>query len=156
MHTPALAELKQVEGKSIDAICDCAYHNHNDNHCAHFVSHALDLGFGCTCKSMTGKGRKGVNIRVHEIFQRCRRVGEWSERPPNEAVCLAFVTDKGNVDLRKKRMKNVPKKHVGVYCFGSIWHYSNRERKVVKEAPERFEKHFLGNNIGLFYGEAPV
>lgn len=159
MPTITLTELQKVEGKRIDAICDCAYHSNAENHCAHFVSHALGLDFGFTCKNMTGKGikgAKGANIRVHEIFPRCRQVGKWSDRPAHLTVCLAFVTSVTNVDLATKKMVNVPKKHIGIYNSRSIWHYSNTTDKVVRQSPEQFARHYAGSDIGVFYGEIPT
>jgi hypothetical protein len=156
MPTITLEDLQKFEGERIDAICDCAYHNNAENHCAHFVSHALGLHFGFTCKNMTGKGAKGANIRVQEIFARCCQVGKWSDRPAHLMVCLAFVTSVKNVNLAIKQMDNVPKKHIGIYNFGSIWHYSNTADKVVKQSPEQFARHYAGSDIGVFYGEIPT
>jgi len=156
MPSITLDQLSKFEGQRIDAICDCAYHNDADNHCAHFVSHALGLGFGFTCKDMTGKGTKGANIRVHEIFARCTQVGKWIDRPALLNVSLVFVTSAKNVNLATKRMDNVPKKHIGIYNHGSIWHYSNTGDKVVKLLPEQFARHYVGSDIELFYGEIPA
>lgn len=155
MPTITLDQLLNFEGKNIDAICDCAYHNDADNHCAHFVSHALGFGFGFTCKNMTGKGDKGASIRVHEIFPRCPQVGKWSDRPTHLATCLAFVTSAKHVNLANKQMANVPKKHIGIYNAGNIWHYSNTSDKVVKQSPEQFARHYAGADIEVFYGEIP-
>ena len=156
MPTITPAELQAFEGKRIDVICDCGYHNNLDNHCAHFVSHALGLGFGFTCKDMTGQGTKGVNIRVHEVFARCNRVGKWSDRPAALTVCLAFVTAAGNVNLATKQMVNVPRKHIGIYSNGNIWHYSNTGDKVVRQSPEQFARHYSGSDIAVFFGEVPA
>lgn len=102
------------------------------------------------------EGAKGANIRVQDIFARCIRVGKWSDRPANLTVCLAFVTLMKNVNLATKQMDNVPRKHIGIYNFGSIWHYSNTGDKVVKQLPEQFGRHYAGSDIGVFYGELPV
>lgn len=155
MRTVTLAQLQKFQGQRIDTICDCEYHKNADNHCAHFVSHALGLNFGFTCKAMTGKGKKGANIRVHQIFPRCKQVGKWSDRPTELKVCLAFVTAAGNVNLTTKHMDNVPKKHIGIYHSGNIWHYSNTGDKVVKRSPEQFARHYKGSDIAVFYGEIP-
>jgi hypothetical protein len=151
-----LTDLKGFEGKTIKDICDSAYHNNADNHCAHFVSHVLDLTFGFTCKNMTGKGTRGVNIRVHEIFPRCPKVGKWADRPVTLSPCLAFVTLASNVTVSKKHMDNVPKKHIGIYHSGNIWHYSNLKDKVVMQTPEQFSKHYAGSDVTVFFGELPV
>lgn len=156
MSAITLEQLKKFEGKRIDTICGSEYRNNADNHCAHFVSHALGLNFGFTCKHMTGKGDVGANIRVHELFSRCRTVGRWSDRPSHLHECLAFVISAKNVNLGIKQMTNVPKKHVGIFQSGSIWHYSNSGDKVVKQTPEQFARHYSGADIAVFFGEIPV
>jgi hypothetical protein len=156
MPTITLPQLQAFEGRRIDTICGCAYHNNAENHCAHFVSHALDFSFGHTCKGQTGKGTKGANIRVHEIFQRCKSVGIWDDRPKHLPICLAFVTAAGNVNLATKQMQNVPKKHIGIFHSANIWHYSNIGDKVVQQSPEQFAKHYPGKDIRVFYGEMPA
>jgi len=41
--------LNSYVGKNISEICLNGYANNNDNHCAHFVSHILNLHFSLTC-----------------------------------------------------------------------------------------------------------
>ena len=151
-----LTDLQMFEGKNIKDICDCSYHGDADNHCAHFVSHVLKLTFGFTCKNMTNKGPRGVNIRVHEIFSRCPKVGKWSDRPKTLSMCLAFVTAVSHVIVSTKHMDNVPKKHIGIYHSGTIWHYSNTRHMVVKQNPEQYAKHYSGSDIAMFFGELPA
>jgi len=152
-QNPSASDLNRYLGKNIDDICDCEYHNDEDNHCAHFVSHVLGFSFGYTCKHMTSKGTKGASIRVHQLFSKCSEVGRWADR--KASVCLAFVTAAGNVKLRSKVMSNVPRKHVGIYVNETIWHYSNMLDQVVTQTPEAFSKHYTGSNIALFYGTFP-
>jgi len=148
-------KLKAFEGLNISKICDGEYTDNGLNHCAHFVSHALGLSIGFTCRGMTGKGTSPASIRVHEVFARCTRVAEWDENS-GETIGLAFVTATGNVDLKTKVMKNVPKKHVGILLAGTIWHYSNTNDKVVTTTPAVFAKHYAGKDIGLFFGSIPA
>src|SRR5688500_1369594 len=108
--------------KNIKAFCDCAYINNDDNHCAHFVSHVMKYRFGFKCKDMTGKGTFGANIRVHEIFNQCIKVGDWKDKP--EGDLLAFVIKCGDVNLNDKTMVNVPTKHIGIFYNNLIYHYS--------------------------------
>jgi hypothetical protein len=105
---------------------------------------------------MTGKGTTGVNIRVHEIFSKCPKVGLWKDRPVAEDPCLAFVTARSNVDLLSKRMQNVPKKHIGIFTGGHIWHYGNLKDQVTKQSPDQFAKHYSGPNIAVFFGTLPL
>jgi hypothetical protein len=150
MDVPKAETLEAYEGKTIAQICDGGYTDAGFNHCAHFVSHALGFSIGFTCKGMTGKGTSPATIRVHELFAHCPEVGKWDDF--NGLCCLAFVIDRGNVNLKTKVMANVPRKHVGIYLDGTIWHYSNSKDKVVTQTPDDFRKHYKGSTIGLFYG----
>ncbi len=64
-------------GKSINQICGNGFHDASANHCAHFVSHATGMGFSFNCKQFVGGTQPAANIRVHEIFAKCPRVGKW-------------------------------------------------------------------------------
>jgi hypothetical protein len=152
-QTPTATALNAFVGKHIKDICGCEFHGDAFNHCAHFVSHAMGFHFGYTCKQQTGKGKIGANIRVHELFKQCPEVGEW--KACKATSCLVFITAASNVNLKTKVMANVPKKHVGIYLNGTIWHYSNSKRKVVTQTPEEFSHHYPGKNIALFYGTFP-
>jgi len=153
---PTLDRLNQYLDLPIGKICDCDYANDSDNHCAHFVSHVMGFRFGATCKGMTGKGGLGASIRVHELFAKCPTVGNWGDLPSTLNSGLAFVTDAKNVNLGSKTMENVPKKHVGIFLGGTIWHYSNTHHKVVTEAPGAFSHHYPGKTIAVFYGSFPL
>ena len=64
--------LNSYVGKNISEICLNGYANNNDNHCAHFVSHILNLHFSLTCDQMVPESAKqsvGANIRVHEVSE---------------------------------------------------------------------------------------
>jgi len=152
-QTPTADFLNGFVGKHIKDICDCGYHHDNDNHCAHFVSHALGFHFGRTCKTMTGKGRIGANISVLQLFPMCGQVGDWKER--DEDACLAFVLKTSKVDLEAQTLDYFHQEHVGVFLNGTIWHYSNRQRKVVTQTPQDFSHHYPGNQHALYYGTFP-
>lgn len=151
--------LREYENKDIKEICDCQYVDKSINHCAHFVSHALGLSFGYTCKGHTGKGSGvGASLRVHEIFSRCQKVGKWKDRGA-AVTCLVFITAEDHVDLSSHVMVNHPQKHIGIFSNGSVWHYSNGQDQVVKQTPEqvleRFDKIYQGK-VELFYGTFPT
>jgi len=152
---PTTAVLNGFLGQNIKAICGNHYAAPNDNHCAHFVSHAAGYGFGYTCKAQSNGRAPGASIRVHELFSHCPSVGNWSNKPGILLSGLVFVTAKEHVNLTKKEMSNVPKKHVGIFIGGTIWHYSNARHKVVTEVPATFVHHYPGPTIELFYGEFP-
>jgi hypothetical protein len=150
------SDLNAWLGKSIGGICGNSYANPNDNHCAHFVSHAMKYEFGYNCK-VAGSGKApGANIRVQELFARCPAVGAWTGRPASLNPCLVFVTSAHNVHLGTKIMNNVPQKHIGIFLNGTIWHYSNAHHKVVTQLPEEFVHHYHGPDIALFYGQFPA
>ena len=154
MVTPA--ELNQRLNESIGKICSNGYDDPNDNHCAHYVSHVLNFIFGTTCRTMHAGKDPGANIRVQELFARCPQVGRWADRPGPLGQCLVFVTDATHVNLVNKVMANVPRKHVGIYVNGTIWHYSNFRSQVVTVTPEHFKNHYPGSGIALFYGTMPI
>lgn len=148
-------DLNSYLGHSIAKICPNGYANKADNHCAHFVSHVLGFDFGLTCDQMVHNADSGVNLRVQELFFNCPGVGAWEDLPAPTFACLAFVTAASHVKLERKIMVNVPRKHVGIYFNGFIWHYSNSRGKVIKQTPNEFRHHYPGNDIALFYGLFP-
>ena len=60
-------QLNGFLGNPIGQVCPNGYANDADNHCAHFVSHALRYQFGVTCLTMSRGRQPGANIRVQEI-----------------------------------------------------------------------------------------
>jgi hypothetical protein len=103
-------------------------------------------------------GRKDPgNIRVHETFAQCPKVGKWDDADTSRSQ-LIFVTLERNVDLQRKKMVNIPKKHVGVYHDGKVYHYGNTADQVVTDTPKSFFDKFkkiYGPGQGLFYGWIP-
>lgn len=155
---PIPADMSTFLGKNINHICSNRFHNANENHCAHFVSHATSLEFSFNCREYKGGDKPGANIRVHEIFAECPRVGKWENA--NAAVDqLIFVTRKDVVNIATRTMQNIPQKHIGVYQNGFVFHYSNGEDKVVKQTVSdflaRFQAAYSGDQ-GLFFGELPT
>lgn len=150
---PDAATLDAYRGKHIRDVCGNAYVDDDDNHCAHFVSHVMGFGFGTTCRSMGNGSSPGACIRVQQLFTMCPSVGEWETLASTS--CLVFVTNRPNVDVRRRRMDNVPRKHVGIYRAGTIWHYSNRLTRVVTQTPSEFVHHYPGPGIALFWGSFP-
>jgi hypothetical protein len=147
------SDLNKFLGKNIEVMCGNGYVNPHDNHCAHFVSHALGYDFGYTCRTAgTGNG-PGADLRVQELFSRCPSVGRWASKPTPLTTCLVFVTAASHVNLATKTMSNVPKKHIGIFINGMIWHYSNSHHKVVTQQPGEFVHHYPGIDIALFYGQ---
>ncbi|MFP5350859.1 MAG: hypothetical protein ACLGHO_13605 [Gammaproteobacteria bacterium] len=152
-------------GKRIDAICPFSLGTkHGENHCAHFVSHAMGYDFATTCKNLSSADKQrpeiGASIRVDEIFNVTYDFGPWAKRPTSLTSCLIFVTNSGNMGWGNCRleMRKGPKKHIGIYVNGVVWHYSNRGDKVVNEAEMLFINKFTreyktaGQTVEFFYG----
>jgi len=148
-------QLDGYVGKSIGTICANGYASVADNHCAHFVSHVLGYQFGVTCKMMGSGAGAAANLRVQELFPKCKAVGAWSLRPATLQPCLVFITRATNVNLAGKVMANVPRKHIGIFLNGFIWHYSNSQQKVVRQTPAQFAKHYAPPDNAMFYGSLP-
>lgn len=150
-------KLEAVVGLPIESICKNKFHDHNENHCAHFVSHSIEFDKSYNCKQYKGGNAKGANIRVHEVFESCPLVGNIGDAPDDNDY-LVFVTEEKNVDLLNKKMGNIPQKHIGVFSNGFVYHYSNTEEKVCKWTQTKFldtfQKIYSGNQK-LFFGLIP-
>ena len=126
--------LDTFKGKHISAICVCGFDKNEENHCAHFVSHALELNdslkIGLTCAQMTNKGTKlkakgaGACIRVNEVFNFCKDIPI-----PDESGCLIYITKLANFK-KDGTMGDMSKKHIGIYLAKEVWHYSNTDKQV--------------------------
>ena len=154
---PALPDLEALLGQNISDFCGNRFHDVNANHCAHLVSHVLGFNFGFNCRDYLSGREEGANIRVHELFAQCPRVGWW-EDADEQADLLVFVVRRDAVDLARKKMQNIPQKHVGIYSKGLIYHYNNSRDRVVKQTPadflQRFQTLYAGDQA-LFFGTFP-
>jgi hypothetical protein len=151
------SRLEGLVGKPISSICNGKFHDTSANHCAHFVSHVLNLDFSFDCKSFKGGDGTPANVRVHEIFAKCPNVGFW-HKADTQRNLLVFVTKTSNVNLDAKKMINVPQKHIGIFSNGNVYHYSNSRNAVVKQTPDSFLSDFdasYSGNQSLFFGSIP-
>lgn len=157
MRTPTAREMEGYVNKNISEICGCAFHDNSLNHCAHFVCHVCELRFGYTCFQITGRGsaETSANVRVHEVFAQCRRVGAWADKPADLRTGFIFVTRASDVNVRTKVMNNVPRKHIGIFIERDVWQYKNRFRHVIKQTPAEFGQHY-GSGYATFFGEFPL
>ncbi len=149
--------LNSYQGKPIDDICMNGYTDHDGNHCAHFVSHVLNLDFGATCRNLVVSNKRvaeGANVRVHEIFGRCSRVHEFISCPTLVSG-LIFVSEHINFRGTPTRLRNIPKKHIGLIYNGSIWHYSNTRNQVIVQNMAQFIDHYQNQRNSLWFGEIP-
>jgi len=142
--------LDSYLGLHIGRICPNGNASDNHNHCAHFVSHVLSLAFGYTC----GSARPAC-MRVHEIFARCGEPEALNACRANYGTGILFVTGERNVTMATQTMVNVPRKHVGLVCGGSVWHYSNSQHRVVKQMVDTFIYHYKNQQNGLWLAQPP-
>lgn len=146
----SLPTLNSYIGHPIEKICPFGYQA--DNHCAHFVSHVLQLGVGLTC----APSRAGAAcVRVQELLPQCGNVHEVRECPTT-GEGLIFVSHKANFQGSPVTIQNVPKKHVGIMFNGWIWHYSNSKHKVVVQSVGEFLHHYPSRQNALWYGSLPT
>jgi hypothetical protein len=148
-------QLDSYLGKSIGAICPNGYTTGADHHSAHFVSHVFGYNFGITCQMMGNGGAPGATIRLQDLFPHCKTAGVWSLRPASLSPCLVLITRASNVSLAAKSIANAPRKHVGIYTNGFIWHYSTSRRQVIRETPSQFKLHYPSPDNAMFYGSLP-
>ena len=149
-------KLSETLNKTISDLCKNKFNGTDDNHCAHFVSHVLELDSGYDCKTHKNGSHPGACLRVQELFPECPQVGNWNNAP--EGMKIVFVTDKANVDLAAHTMRNVPRKHVGIFYDGHVYHYSNSQDIVIRQTPTQFLNRFqafYGGNQRLFFGTFP-
>lgn len=149
--------LDSYVGVGIERICPNGFDDKADNHCAHFVSHALGLDFGMTCRTLRpNSSGAGANVRVHEIFARCAQRQEILQCS-GALSGLIFVSGAKNFVTRGgvTTLQNVPKKHIGILLNGYVWHYSNTQDKVVKQPMSTFLNHYPGQTNALWLGSLP-
>lgn len=149
-------KLSETLNKTIADFCKNRFTRSADNHCAHFVCHVLGLDAGYDCKTHKNGSHPGACLRVQELFPECPQVGNWNNAP--DGMKIVFVTDKSNVNLTAQTMRNVPKKHVGIFSDGHVYHYSNSQDVVIRQTPTEFLarfQNFYGGNQGLFFGTFP-
>lgn len=151
--------LESYVGKGIKNICTTSFDSSTENHCAHFVSHALSLNFGTLCGSMKWDTRgTGASIRCDELYNALVQKGEWAERPTiKEDGMLIFVLSASGVS--NGVMQAIRQKHVGILYGGKVYNYSNSMNRVVADTSvsdfhDKFKKVYSAKDISLFYGVA--
>ncbi len=149
--------LNSYVNKHISAICYNNYAEDGTNHCAHFVAHVLEIHVETKCHNVGPTMypvKPGASLRVNEIFNFwCGAVGPWDHKPTSLAQCLFFISIPSNVTGRPLRTGTNSTKHIGIYIGGTVWHYSNSKRKVVRVPVAQMKKHYSGQKDDwLFYG----
>src|SRR5215469_3267537 len=116
---PSEDALLNWVGHNIADVCPRGVVSDSQNHCAHFVSHVLGLALGKTCRALSAhRSGDSATIAVQDLFANCGQVGNWSDLPDAQNWGLIFITNPANVDLDAQTMRNVPRKHVGIFIGG--------------------------------------
>jgi hypothetical protein len=149
-------QLGAYLGKSIAEICPNGFASASESHGTHFVAHVLGYRFGVTCQTMAAGRLPGVTILAQDLLRKCPAVGAWALRPTSLASCLVFMTRVGSINLATRAMANVPRKHVGIFHGGFVWHYSSSQGKVVKQPLAQFAQTYPPPDNGMFYGTLPM
>ena len=77
-------------GQGIGQICGNHFDSPQQNHCAHFVAHALEIQLGMLCGDMEYKTKHtGASIRCDELYNRLAQRGPWDEALWGEATVRA-------------------------------------------------------------------
>jgi|GEM_PF-4154974 hypothetical protein len=151
---PALrGKLNALLNKTVTDFCSVNFHDKTLNHCAHFVSHVLNIRVGMLCDLKNNTHAKSninaVSIRVNDIYNSLSNRGKWKDKPSLDDGLLVFATISSNVSGNV--MSDNPKKHVGILCDGNVYHYANIPDVIRADKVSFFEKIYQ-KNTELFYG----
>lgn len=154
------AVLDGLVGKTIGEFCAHGYDAKNDNHCAHFVSHVLNLNVGMTCGRLVptpDPKAAAASVRVHEIFDASRNVRQLVQCPLR-GEGLVFVSAATNFVRQgtTTALRNVPKKHIGLFLGNDVWHYSNSRDRVVRQSAEEFLTHYPKQTNAIWLADIPA
>ncbi|WP_330703036.1 hypothetical protein [Novosphingobium resinovorum] len=148
-------DLAAFEGKGAADFCNTGLTTADQNHCAHFVCHALGFDKATPlCGDMKWATRKtGVTMRVDGLFNYCTVTGVFDDPKtvPTDMVgktaFLVVATLSSNMSETGGTLflGSSPKKHVGIYVDGSVWNFSNGRHKVVKDTVEKFFSKMTSN-----------
>ncbi|NKC34558.1 hypothetical protein [Falsiroseomonas selenitidurans] len=159
--TPGVADFL---GKSIEAICPFGFGKAGDdqNHCAHFVGHALRwaAGVGLTCDGLLPAklpsshamyGQRGALVRVNQLFTHVagKTVLDTTAKYPDIQKGLIFVSLTSNFTNDFTEMGNHPRKHVGIVIANEVFHYGNTQDAVRKDSLTQFVKRMTGAYGGV-------
>jgi hypothetical protein len=127
------------------------------NHCAHFVSHVLSLRIpGAALCSNVGDStytyaerNLGFCVRVNQVFNSCGHRARWSDGDL-DGSCLIVATIAGNIEKESPlTIGTMSKKHIGFHVCGQVYHFSNTQDKVIKQAVSIFKNHYGADTVLL-------
>ncbi|WP_419809441.1 hypothetical protein [Sphingomonas sp.] len=146
-RTVTQAILDDYVGKGVDNFCANGFTTAAQNHCAHFVSHALELQHGVLCGDMKYDTRHtGASMRCNELYNALTQRGAWADAPGIQDGLLLFVTLTSNVS--GDTMGSAPKKHVGIVFGGKVYNFGNTAHVVRCEATVDAFKTRMGHAYG--------
>lgn len=151
--------LEAYLGQSVKDFCG-RYGDIDDseNHCAHFVSHVLQLRIpgAALCSNVGGSDypyherRNGFCIRVNQVFNSCKNRAIWTDDSAPQSVCFVVATIAGNIISQNPlTIGSMRKKHIGFYVAGWVYNYGNTNDKVRKSAINDFKRHYGAQTILL-------
>ena len=140
-----------------------------ENQCAHFVSHVMGFDGEITCRNSSDADKKvagmGAILRVNQLFKRCPEVGYWEKRSLGLSSLLIFVTRSSNMghDCVRLDMGEHPRKHVGIFVDGKVWHHGANKVEADTESSfiAKFKFHYGrelvgGDTVNFYYGKFPA
>jgi hypothetical protein len=156
-----ISSLSRYLGQRIDQICPY-YNDLHFNHCAHFVSHALQIRIphSALCTNVGenadySKRNEGFCVRVNQVFNSCSNRRMWSDQDQNDR-CFVVATVADNVTSKKSvTIGDNPKKHVGVLISGKIINFSNQNKLVMNRTIDEF-RTLYGPKTVLLASDPPI
>jgi len=130
----------------------------SENHCAHFVSHVLQLRIpgARLCSNVAGTSdsyddrRKGYCVRVNQVFNSCNKRARWDDRSLPVGVCFVVATLEANIVSEDPlTIGDMSKKHIGFYSGGQVYNYGNANDKVRTTSLADFKRHYGAKTILL-------
>ena len=130
----------------------------SEDHCAHFVSHVLQLRIpGAALCSNVGSSsytyedrRKGFCIRVNQVFNSCQNRARWDDAKLPTDVCFIVATVEANIERKSPlTIGSMRQKHIGFYSGGWVYNYGNTNDTVKKTALADFKRHYGPRTILL-------
>jgi hypothetical protein len=148
-------------GKTREEFCT-RYHSAHDNHCAHFVSHILQLRIphSALCTNVGDNidyatRNTGFSVRVNQVYNHSSNRRRWNDATP-EGNCFVVATIEDNITAEKPLMIGThPRKHIGIMSDGKVYNFSNTHNKVVSKTMAEFKTHY-GNETVLLLADLPA
>ncbi len=153
--------LEPYIGKSVVDFCG-KYGSVGDseNHCAHFVSHVLQLRIpgAALCSNVGGEEsswsyverRNGYCVRVNQVFNSCKNRARWNDNSIPRVPFFVVATVPANIESEDPlTIGTMSRKHIGIYVGGMIYNYGNASDAVRKVSVATFKHHYGATTVLL-------